>query len=63
MLESLINKSSVKSAKINESQLKNILILSLCILRVQTVCLNKLKGAVGLITGKKIQNQIRIIND
>jgi hypothetical protein len=53
MLESLVDKFSVKSTKISKSQVKNILILSLCILRVQTVCLNKLKGTVGLITGKK----------
>lgn len=53
MLESLVNKFSVKSEEITKSQLQNILILSLSILRVQTVCLNKLKGIVGQITGKK----------
>ena len=53
MLESLVNKFSLKSVEITKSQLKNILILSLCILQVQTVCLNKLKGVVGQITGKE----------
>jgi len=53
MLESLVNKFNVKSLELSKSELKNILILSLSILRVQTVCLNKLKGIVGQITGKK----------
>jgi len=53
MLESLVNKFNVKSLKLSKSELKNILILSLGILRVQTVCLNKLKGIVGQITGKE----------
>jgi hypothetical protein len=53
MLESLVDKFNVKSSRITKTQLKNILILSLSMLRVQTVCLNKLKGTVGLITGKK----------
>jgi hypothetical protein len=53
MLESLVNKFNVKSSGITKAQLKNVLILSLSMLRVQTVCLNKLKGTVGLITGKK----------
>ena len=53
MLESLVNKFNLKSLEISKSELKNILILSLGILRVQTVCLNKLKGIVGQITGKE----------
>ena len=53
MLESLLNKFNLKSIELTKSQLKNILILSLSILRIQTVCLNKLKGIVGQITGKE----------
>lgn len=52
MLESLVNKYSPKTCGICKSQLKNILILSLSMLLVQTVCLHKLKGIVGQITGK-----------
>ena len=56
MLESLLDKFNEKAAgatkELRKSELKNILILSLSMLRVQTVCLNKLKGAVGQITGK-----------
>ena len=53
MLESLTNKFSLKTLKLSKSELRNILILSLSMLRVQTVCLNKLKGIVGQITGKE----------
>ena len=53
MLESLIYKFNLKSLELRKSELKNILILSLSMLRVQTVCLNKLKGIVGQITGKE----------
>lgn len=57
MLESLLDKFNEKAEKatkeLRKSELKNILILSLSMLRVQTVCLNKLKGAVGQITGKE----------
>jgi len=52
MLESLVNKFTAKTSGIGKSQLKNILILSLSMLQVQTVCLHKLKGIVGQITGK-----------
>ena len=52
MLESLVNKFNTKTSVIRKSQLKNILILSLSMLEVQTVCLHKLKGIVGQITGK-----------
>lgn len=57
MLESLLDKFKEKAEEdtkeLRKSELKNILILSLSMLRVQTVCLNKLKGAVGQITGKQ----------
>lgn len=53
MLESLLDKFNLKSLELRKSELQNILILSLSILRVQTVCLNKLKGVVGQITGKE----------
>lgn len=53
MLESLVNKFNLKSLELSKSEFKNILILSLSMLRVQTVCLNKLKGIVGQITGKE----------
>jgi hypothetical protein len=52
MLESLVHKFSLKSVELSKKELQNILILSLSMLRVQTVCLNKLKGIVGQITGK-----------
>lgn len=51
MLESLINKFSKKTTNLSKKELQNILILSLSMLRVQTVCLNKLKGIIGQITG------------
>lgn len=51
MLESLVSKFNLKSSELKKSDLKNILILSLSMLRVQTVCLNKMKGIVGQITG------------
>lgn len=51
MLESLLFKVSKEFPKRNISCLKNILILSLSILRSESVCLNKLKGTVGEITG------------
>ncbi|MEN0052004.1 MAG: transposase [Bacteroidota bacterium] len=57
MLESLLDKFKEKRREglnsLRKSELRNILILSLSMLRVQTVCLNKLKGAVGQITGKE----------
>lgn len=53
MLESLVNKCTIKDSEISKSQFRNILILSLGMLLAQTVCLNKLKGVVGQITGKK----------
>ena len=53
MLESLTNKFSLKSLELSKKEFQNILILSLSMLRVQTVCLNKLKGIVGQITGKE----------
>lgn len=53
MLESLTNKFSLKTLKLSKIKLRNILILSLSMLTVQTVCLNKLKGIVGQITGKE----------
>ena len=53
MLESLVDKFNLKSLELSKSELQNILILSLSMLRVQTVCLNKLKGIVGQITGKE----------
>lgn len=53
MLESLLSKFNEKGLEISKSSFKNILILSLSMLRLQTVCLNKLKGIVGQITGNK----------
>ena len=53
MLESLVDKFNLKSLELSKSKLKNLLILSLSILTVRTVCLNKLKGIVGQITGKE----------
>ena len=52
MLEPLLAKYSEESLQISKSSFKNILILSLSMLIGQTVCLNKLKGQVGQITGK-----------
>jgi hypothetical protein len=53
MLESLVDKFNSKFLELSRSELQNILVLSLSMLRVQTVCLNKLKGIVGQITGKE----------
>lgn len=52
MLEPLLAKYNEQSLKISKSSFKNILILSLSMLIGQTVCLNKLKGLVGQLTGK-----------
>jgi hypothetical protein len=53
MLESLIHKFNLKFIKLKKSELQNLLRLSLSMLRVETVCLNKMKGVVGQITGKE----------
>jgi hypothetical protein len=53
MLESLVDKFNSKFLELSRGELQNILVLSLSMLRVQTVCLNKLKGIVGQITGNE----------
>lgn len=66
MLESLIHKINLKFKKLKKSELQNLLILSLSMLGVETVCLNKMKGVVGQITGKegtkKGRSRVRITN-
>lgn len=52
MLESLLTNLTQSFPNHKKSCLKNILILSLSILQKETVCLNRLKGTVGQITGK-----------
>lgn len=51
MDKSLLYKIKEEFPEWKMSCLKNLLILALCILRKETVCLNKLKGTVGAITG------------
>ncbi|MBA2760721.1 MAG: transposase [Segetibacter sp.] len=52
MKESLVTKVSKQFAKRDKTCVKNLIILSMGILIKETVCLNKIKGAVGAITGK-----------
>ena len=52
MKESLLFKVTKELPKRNKTCVKNILILVQGIILKETVCLNKLKGAVGAITGK-----------
>lgn len=52
MKEPLLVKLTGYFPKIRMSCLRNLLILSMSILNKETVCLNKLKGSVGIITGK-----------
>lgn len=53
MLESLLSKFTKDFPELSKSALKNVLILALSILLKETVCLNKLKGTVGTVTGNK----------
>ena len=53
MLEPLLNKLNENFPELSKSGLKNVLILALSFLLKETVCLNKLKGTVGTITGNK----------
>lgn len=52
MEESLLDKVTNGLPKKNKTCVKNILILAQGIILKETVCLNKIKGAVGSITGK-----------
>lgn len=52
MHESLVAKITEYFPKRRESIIKNILILSLCILHKETICLNRLKSIVSQYTGK-----------
>ena len=52
MEESLLAKVTKELPKRNKSCVKNILILAQGIILKETVCLNKIKGAVGSLTGK-----------
>jgi len=52
MLESLLDKVTEYFPKRKKSTIKNILLLSLCLLEKETVCLNRLKRIVGNYTGK-----------
>lgn len=52
MKESLLVKLTQELSKRNKTCVKNILILVQGILLKETICLNKIKGAVGAITGK-----------
>jgi hypothetical protein len=54
MLDSLLGKVSSFFPNHNKTCLRNILILSLAILQKETVCLNRLKTAVGSITGNRL---------
>ena len=51
MLESLLNKIKEKFPNHRKSVLKNVLLLSFCILEKETICLNKLKNVVGKFLG------------
>lgn len=51
MIEPLLSQVKEYFPKIGKTAVKNVLILSLAILQKETVCLNRLKGAVGDIVG------------
>jgi hypothetical protein len=53
MLDSLLRKVNSFFPNHNKTCLRNILILSLAILQKETVCLNRLKTALGSITGNR----------
>jgi hypothetical protein len=52
MLNSLLTEITADFSNYRRSCVKNVLILGLCLLRKETVCLNRLKSEVGAITGK-----------
>ena len=54
MLDSLLRKVTSFFPNHNKTCLHNILILSLAILQKETVCLNRLKTALGSITGNRL---------
>jgi len=54
MLDSLLGKVSSFFPNHNKTCLRNILILCLAILQKETVCLNRLKTALGSITGNRL---------
>lgn len=53
MFESLLDKIKEYFPNRKKSTIKNILLLSICILEKETICLNRLKGIVGHYTGKE----------
>ena len=53
MLNSLLAKLTKEFPKADKTCLKNVLLLTLGIISKETVCLNKLKGAIGALTGKQ----------
>ena len=70
MKESLLAKVSQQLPKRNKTCVKNLLILSMGTLIKERVCLNKIKGDVGAITGKsttqlssRYKRLIRIFDD
>lgn len=52
MLEILLESITPYFPKHSKTCLKNVLILSLCLIDLETVCLNRLKKYVGKVTGK-----------
>ena len=52
MKESLLNKVTKELPKRDKTCVKNIMILAMGLIQKETVCLNKIKGGVGIITGK-----------
>lgn len=69
MLESLISKIKEHFPKRKSSCIKNVLLLVLCLLHKETVCLNKLKGCLNIYTHKdtkpssNYKRLIRIFDD
>lgn len=53
MIDSLLSKITTYFPKRDETCIKNILILSHCILLLKTINLNSLSGTVGLVTGNE----------
>lgn len=55
MSESLTQQVTQHFSKRKASCIKNVLILAQCIILKETICLNRLKGAVNIITGKVVK--------
>lgn len=58
MKESLLHKLTKEQPERNTTCWRNIFILAIGMIQKETVCLNKIKGAVGAITGNTITKPV-----